>query len=354
MGKVVEAKRQDCKNQMKVVKKIELNKMGNGHGEEHEDYQLTDCLLSAISLLLDSSKKKTFSCKVSDSELHGKHSSRRQAQRKAPVKNKSLDTNLISLGHYDYFGAGSGSSSPSMKKSCSEECLMGADDSRAPSVNRTTSKGGSNSGSFVRRDKSTNRSKNGQIIMYSSSSGMLKPPPIEKKLECTLEELCHGCVKHIKVTRDAFTCTGQRIQHEEVLTVKVKPGWVGGTKVTFQGVISEGSLEGYLADVVVTIIEKRHSLFRRIDDDLELEIEIPLVDALTGCPLTIPLLGNKKMSMEIDEVVYPGYEITIVGQGMPNQKNPDHRGDLKVKLLINFPKELTNKQRSQIFKILND
>ena len=106
---VKEAKRQDCKNQMKVVKKIgqkgnngvglELNKMGNGHGDEHEDnYQLTDCLLSAISLLLHSSKKKKFSCKVSDSELHAKHSSRRQAQRKAPVKTKSLDTNLISLG----------------------------------------------------------------------------------------------------------------------------------------------------------------------------------------------------------------------------------------------------------------
>lgn len=45
-------------------------------------------------------------------------------------------------------------------------------------------------------------------IMYSNSSGRLKPPPIEKKLECTLEELCYGCKKNIKITRDVITDTG--------------------------------------------------------------------------------------------------------------------------------------------------
>lgn len=45
-------------------------------------------------------------------------------------------------------------------------------------------------------------------IMYSNSSGMLKPPPIEKKLECTLEELCYGCKKKMMITRDVLTDTG--------------------------------------------------------------------------------------------------------------------------------------------------
>lgn len=38
-------------------------------------------------------------------------------------------------------------------------------------------------------------------IMYSSSSGTLKPPPIERDLECTLEELCFGCKKNVTFTR---------------------------------------------------------------------------------------------------------------------------------------------------------
>lgn len=45
-------------------------------------------------------------------------------------------------------------------------------------------------------------------IMYSNSSGMLKPPPIEKRLECTLEDLCYGCKKKIMITRDVLTDTG--------------------------------------------------------------------------------------------------------------------------------------------------
>jgi len=45
-------------------------------------------------------------------------------------------------------------------------------------------------------------------IMYSNSSGMQKPPPIEKKLECTLEDLCYGCKKNIMITRDVLTDTG--------------------------------------------------------------------------------------------------------------------------------------------------
>jgi len=101
----MEAEGQDSNNQMKVVKKIgqngvgmDLSKMGSRHEDgENGDYQLTNCLLRALTLLLESSKKKKFSPKDSDrSKLHGKHSSRRQAQRKNPMRTISLDTDLYS------------------------------------------------------------------------------------------------------------------------------------------------------------------------------------------------------------------------------------------------------------------
>ncbi|KMT19692.1 hypothetical protein BVRB_1g007490 [Beta vulgaris subsp. vulgaris] len=245
--------------------------------------------------------------------------------------------------------------------------------SRGPSMNRTTSMG-SNTSSFNRRNGSFNRStsisrstsdmankmrkmsltKSGPInIMFSNSSGMLKPPTTEKELECSLEELYHGCVKHINVSRDVYTITGKIIQEEEILTVNIKPGWKTGTKITFQGTVNDDHPGEFPGDVIFIITEKHHPLFQRIDDDLELEIEIPLVDALTGCNLTIPLLGKDKMSMTIHDIVYPGFEKIIVGQGMPNQKNPNHKGDLKVKFLINYPNNLTDEQRSQISKILS-
>lgn len=56
--------------------------------------------------------------------------------------------------------------------------------------------------------RNTSRGSNSSRIMYSNSSGMLKPPPIEKKLECTLEELCYGSTRKVKITREVVTDTG--------------------------------------------------------------------------------------------------------------------------------------------------
>jgi len=50
--------------------------------------------------------------------------------------------------------------------------------------------------------------RSGTPIMYSNSSGRLKPPPIEKNIECTLDELCHGCKKTVMITRDVLKDTG--------------------------------------------------------------------------------------------------------------------------------------------------
>ena len=45
-------------------------------------------------------------------------------------------------------------------------------------------------------------------IIFSNSSGLLKPAAMEKRLECTLEELCFGCIKKVAITRDAYKGNG--------------------------------------------------------------------------------------------------------------------------------------------------
>ena len=81
--------------------------------------------------------------------------------------------------------------------------------SRRSSMNRsTTSIGRSTSDVAGGVQKKSHISKSGPLIMFSNSSGLLRPPPIEQKLECSLEDLFHGCVKHIKVSRNLYTLTG--------------------------------------------------------------------------------------------------------------------------------------------------
>lgn len=132
----------------------------------------------------------------------------------------------------------------------------------------------------------------------------------------------------------------------------MQPGWKKGTKITFEGKGDErpGTLP---ADLIFSIDEKKHPLFQRDGNDLELGVEVPLVQALTGCTTPIPLLGGGHMTVSIDDIIYPGYEKIIPGQGMPISKQAK-RGNLRLKFLVDFPAELSNDQRVQIVNILEE
>lgn len=144
------------------------------------------------------------------------------------------------------------------------------------------------------------------------------------------------------------------VEEQELLRIKVKPGWKQGTKITFEG--KGDARPGMLpSDVIFSIAEKEHSLFKREgNDDLILEKRISLVKALVGCTLSIPVLGGEKMKCSIDEIVYPGYEKIIQGQGMPIPNENGKRGDLRVKFQVDFPTQLREDQRSDMFSLLQD
>ncbi|CAH2035644.1 unnamed protein product [Thlaspi arvense] len=192
-------------------------------------------------------------------------------------------------------------------------------------------------------------------ILYSSSSAnVAKPPPTVKKLRCTLEELCNGCTKKIKIKRDIITTSGQMSQEEETVEIKVYPGWKEGTKVTFNKKGNEAMGSGP-ADLTFMIIEKEHDVFKREGDDLEMEVEVSLVEALTGCELSIDLPDGENMILKIEDIIEPGYVTVVQGKGMPILKEKwKKRGDLRVRFRTKFPQQLTDDQRAEIQSILQD
>ncbi|KAI3672790.1 hypothetical protein L6452_38890 [Arctium lappa] len=224
------------------------------------------------------------------------------------------------------------------------------------SLLRSFSKKGMDSNSFhaghVDRSSSVSR-RHSSTIVYSNANGLRKPPDMVKRLECTLEELCFGCIKNVRIKRDVLTNDGQIIQEDEVLTIKVKPGWKKGTKVTFEGMGNE-TPGACAADITFVVDEKRHPLFKRNGDDLEVAVELPLVDALTGCTLTVPFLDGEQSCLLIEDVITPGYRKTIAGQGMTLPTEEAKRGNLNIKFSVQFPQQLTEEQRTECFNILQD
>jgi DnaJ-class molecular chaperone len=59
------------------------------------------------------------------------------------------------------------------------------------------------------------------------------------------------------------------------------------------------------------------------------------------------------LTIAIHEVVKPGYERTIKGEGMPSSKDPNVKGDLILRFSIEFPNSITSQQKQllqQAFK----
>lgn len=191
--------------------------------------------------------------------------------------------------------------------------------------------------------------------------GPKKMDPIQRPLDCTLEELFNGCVKKFHVTRKRLApdgganpdgaAAGEYVDETKALTISVKPGWKKGTKVTFA---QEGDAAHNVvpADIVFSLAEVAHPVFSREGHNLVFIATVTLSEALCGTTIEVPTLDGRKLAVSCPEVVSPGYEKTVTGEGMPLSKTPDQRGNLIIRFHIVFPKYLEDNQKQVLKKTL--
>ncbi|KAF8043351.1 hypothetical protein BT93_A1632 [Corymbia citriodora subsp. variegata] len=211
--------------------------------------------------------------------------------------------------------------------------------------------GGGSSGGI--RGSRSSRSFPGDSIFGSSThqAAPWKAPPIEYRLPCSLEELYKGATKKMKLTREIADTSGRTKKVEEILTVDVKPGWKEGTKITF---FEKGNKQPNIipSDLVFIIDEKPHNVFTRNGNDLIVTKNISMAEGLTGLTVHLTTLDDRSLTIPINNVVHPNYEEVVPREGMPLQKDPTKKGDLRIKFNIKFPTTLTSDQKAGIKKLL--
>jgi len=138
---------------------------------------------------------------------------------------------------------------------------------------------------------------------------------------------------------------------EEILTIEIKPGWKKGTKITFP---EKGNQEPGVvpADLTFVIDEKPHALYRRDGNDLVINQEITLLEALTGKTLDLTTLDGRSLVLPLTDIVKPGAEVVVPDEGMPISKEPGKKGNLRVKLDVKYPSRLTPEQKSDLRRVL--
>eukprot|EP00270_Netrium_digitus_P018394 TRINITY_DN6985_c0_g1_i2.p1 TRINITY_DN6985_c0_g1~~TRINITY_DN6985_c0_g1_i2.p1 ORF type:complete len:373 (-),score=91.68 TRINITY_DN6985_c0_g1_i2:254-1372(-) len=185
----------------------------------------------------------------------------------------------------------------------------------------------------------------------SMPMGPKKAPVVENRLQCSLEELYTGNSRKMKISRNVTDAnSGKTVPVEEILTIDVKPGWKKGTKITFVGKGNEQP--GVVpADLVFIIDEKPHENFKRDGHDLVYTQKVSLPEALAGYTVSVPTLDGRQLSVPISDVICPGYEKVVAGEGMPIGKEPGKKGNLRIKFDVKFPTRLTPEQKAGIRQI---
>ncbi|XP_004510114.1 dnaJ protein homolog 2-like [Cicer arietinum] len=150
---------------------------------------------------------------------------------------------------------------------------------------------------------------------------------------------CKGTGEVISERDRCPQCKGNKItQEKKVLEVHVEKGMQQGQKIVFEGQADEAP-DTITGDIVFVLQVKGHPKFRREHDDLYIDHNLSLTEALCGFQFTVTHLDGRQLLVKSNpgEVIKPGQHKAINDEGMPQHNRPFMRGRLYIKFSVDFP-----------------
>uniref|UniRef100_A0A8C5MBE9 J domain-containing protein n=1 Tax=Leptobrachium leishanense TaxID=445787 RepID=A0A8C5MBE9_9ANUR len=179
-----------------------------------------------------------------------------------------------------------------------------------------------------------------------------RPPPVERDLYLSLEDLYFGCTENIKISRRVMNEDGHTsCIRDKILSIDVHSGWSLGTRITFPSERDQGP-NIIPADIIFIVKEKPHPRFKRQGNNLIYTASIELGKALIGCTVEIETLDERILNIPINDIVHPKYSKVVPGEGLKLSQDYNQRGDLLVQFDIQFPEHLSLQKKLLLLKAL--
>ena len=161
---------------------------------------------------------------------------------------------------------------------------------------------------------------------------------------------CHGRGKIIEEPCEQCRGTG-RMQHSRKISVNVPAGIDNGQILTLSGQGEAGERGGPPGDLLVYIQVKPHKVFQREGVHLYMDLPISFGQAALGCELEVPTLDGK-VKYSIPAGTQTGTTFRLRGKGIKYLRQDLH-GDLFVKMNVQIPRKLTDRQKELIMELEN-
>jgi len=144
------------------------------------------------------------------------------------------------------------------------------------------------------------------------------------------------------------TCRGVgRVRRRKPVTVNVPAGATDGGKLRFKGKGEPGMAGGPLGDLYVITHIKKHPYYHRDGADVVLDLPVSIAEASLGTEIRVPAPDATKVKLKIPPGTQDSKVFRIRGKGAPHLRGSGS-GDLKVKVHVMVPKELTDRQRAAL------
>jgi len=145
-------------------------------------------------------------------------------------------------------------------------------------------------------------------------------------------------------------CRGAGLERKRVKKkVQVPAGVDHGTQIRLAGEGGPGVFGGPNGSLFLVLDVKPHKFFKRRENDILLNLDINIAQAVLGAEVDVPTLdGDEKL--KIPAGTQPGKVITIKGKGVPYLRRRD-RGNQMVIVNVAIPSKLTKEQRELFGKL---
>ena len=154
---------------------------------------------------------------------------------------------------------------------------------------------------------------------------------------------CHGSGKVIE--KPCHKCSGTgRIQNLHKVEVNVPAGIDDAQILNISGHGNAGINGGPSGDLHVYINVRPHPVFERRGFDIWCELPLTFTQAALGAEVTVPTIDGR-VSYQIHEGTQPGDVFKLKGKGIEHLGSIGRRGDQFVKVTIEVPNNLSNKQK---------
>jgi len=154
---------------------------------------------------------------------------------------------------------------------------------------------------------------------------------------------CNGMGKYI--TNPCIECNGTQLKKvNKNIEVNVPAGIDNGMRLKISHEGESGFHGGSMGNLYISVFISDHPIFKRKEYDILCDIPITCIQAILGSNITVPTI-NGKVDMKIPSGTQPGTIFRLRKKGIPSLRIGNKRGDQLVRIQVEIPKIINNKQK---------